>query len=82
MPLSPEEIKNMMRLVGLTQESEINCEDCLTQVSEFAEMQLAGKSVSDGLKAVEHHLSVCDECCEEYDALRRALDNMDADSHA
>ena len=73
MPLSKKEIENLMRLVGLTKDSEINCEDCLSVVSEFAERQLAGKSISAGLKAVEHHLSICEECREEYEALRQTL---------
>ena len=77
MPLSKKEIENLMRLVGLTKDSEINCEDCLSVVFEFADQQLAGKSISAGLKAVEHHLSICEECREEYDALRRTLDAMD-----
>ena len=80
--LSQKEIENMMRLVGLTKDSEINCEDCLSIVSEFAEEKLAGKSISEGLQAVEHHLSICEECREEYDVLRRALDNMDTDRRA
>jgi hypothetical protein len=77
MALSKKEIENLMWLVGQTKESEINCEDCLSVVSEFAEQQLAGKSVSSVLKAVEHHLSIFEECREEYDALRRTLTAMD-----
>lgn len=77
MPLSKEELDGLLRLVGLTKESEINCEQCLALVSEFAEQALAGKSVPEGLKAVEHHLSVCAECREEYEALQEALKEMD-----
>jgi predicted anti-sigma-YlaC factor YlaD len=73
MPLSRKEIESLMRLVGKTKESEIDCERCIGVVAEFAEQQLAGKTISEGLKAVEHHLSICDECREEYEALRRAL---------
>lgn len=76
MPLSKKEIEGLMRLVGLTKDEEINCEQCLALVSEFAEAQLAGKSVSDGLKAVEHHISVCPECREEYEALQKTLRDM------
>ena len=73
MPLSNKELENLLRLVGLTNDKEINCEQCLALVAEFAEHQLAGKSAPEGLKAVEHHLSVCSECREEYEALQRAL---------
>lgn len=76
MALSKKEIHDLLRLVQLTHESEINCEQCLALVAEFAEGQLPGKSVSEGLAAVEHHLSVCEECREEYEALLRTLDEM------
>lgn len=77
MPLSKEEIDGLLRLIGLTEDTEINCEQCLALVAEFAEQQLAGKSIHEGLKAVEQHLSVCAECRDEYEALRRTLDDMD-----
>ena len=77
MPLSKEEIDGLLRLVGLTEDVEINCEQCLALVAEFAEQQLTGKSIHEGLKAVEQHLSVCAECRDEYEALHRTLDDMD-----
>jgi len=77
MALSKKEINGLMRLVGLTKEEEINCEECLSRVAEFAEQQVAGKSLSEALKAVEQHLSVCGECREEYQALQQVLGRMD-----
>jgi uncharacterized protein with PIN domain len=77
MPLSKKNLEVLMRLVGLTRDSEINCEQCLAQVAEFAERQLQGKTISESLKTVEHHLSICAECREEYEALERALQDMD-----
>ena len=76
MPLSKEEIDGLLRAVGLTNDDEINCEQCLSVVAEFAELELAGKSIPDGLKVVEHHLSICAECREEYEALQRVLSSV------
>jgi hypothetical protein len=76
MPLSKEEIDDLLRLVGLTADSEINCQQCLALVAEFAEQQLTGKSIHEGLNAVQQHLEVCSECREEYEALRRTLDDI------
>lgn len=73
MPLSRKELDDLIRVVGLTKDDEIDCEQCLLLVAEFAERQLTGKSMADALKAVEHHLSVCAECREEYEALQQAL---------
>ena len=76
MPLSNKELEGLLRLVGLTDDNEINCEQCLALVAEFAELELAGKTVPEGLKVIEQHLSVCSECQEEYEALQRALGEL------
>ena len=80
MPLSIKEVTGLMRLVGLTKDDEIDCEQCLAVVAEFAEQQLAGKSIAAGLRAVEHHLSICEECREEYQALLKTLGTLDGDA--
>jgi hypothetical protein len=77
MPLSRKELEDLLRLVGLTRQSEINCEQCLALVAEFAERRLEGKSIGESLRALEHHLSICGECRDEYEALERALKDMD-----
>jgi hypothetical protein len=77
MSLSKEEIDGLLRLIGLTRGDEIDCERCLALVAEFAEQELAGRPIPAGLEAVAHHLSICAECCEEYEALLRALKAMD-----
>jgi hypothetical protein len=66
-----------LRLIGLTRDDEIDCERCLALVAEFAEQELAGRPIPTGLEAVAHHLSICAECCEEYEALLQALKAMD-----
>jgi len=76
MPLTKVELENLLRLIGLTNEVEINCDQCLALVAEFAERQLAGKSVCESLKAVENHLAICTECREEYEALQKALKSV------
>ena len=77
MSLSKKEIDGLIRLIGLTKDEEINCEQCLYLVAEFAEQELKGKSIPDVLKAVEHHLSICAECQEEYKLLQGALRKID-----
>ncbi|MEE8254424.1 MAG: hypothetical protein V3S58_02325 [Nitrosomonadaceae bacterium] len=77
MSLSKKEIDGLIRLISLTKDKEINCKQCLSLVAEFAEQELKGKSVPEALKAVEHHLSVCTECHEEYAFLQSALRKMD-----
>lgn len=76
MPLNERELLQLLDIVRNTQAAEIDCDECLMRVSEFAESQLAGKPVSETLAAVEQHLAICVECREEFDALRRAIQGM------
>lgn len=77
MALSKNELEELLRLVGLTEEDEIDCDECLARVAELAEREPADKSIPERLKAVQHHLAVCAECREEYEALQEALKEMD-----
>lgn len=73
MPLSLTELQRMLDVVRATQAVELDCDDCLLEVAEFAELYLVGKPIPEGLEAVKQHLSVCDECREEYELLCAAL---------
>ena len=61
MPLTKKEIDGLLELVALTRDDELNCEGCLSEVADFVERELGGKSIPDGLRAVEHHLAVCED---------------------
>ena len=82
MKLTSSQMDGLIKLVGLTREDELDCDACLSQVSEFAEHRLSGKPVPAALEAVEHHLSLCSECREEYEALRLALDGLKPDDES
>jgi hypothetical protein len=77
MSLSKQEIEGLLKLIGQTCESEINCDQCLEQISEFAESSLQGKTVAESLKAVEQHLAICGECCEEYEVLKKIIESLE-----
>lgn len=73
MSLSRPELQKMLDVVRATQPVEIDCDVCLMQVGEFAELHLVGKPIPEGLNVIEQHLSICDECREEYEMLCLAL---------
>lgn len=77
MSLSHHELKKMLQVVRNTQAVEIDCDVCLMQLGEFTELHLVGKPVPAGLQAIEQHLSICDECREEYESLRQALRELE-----
>ena len=73
MPVTRDEIRELLGVVRDTRAAEINCDECLVRVGEYAETRLAGLPVAERLAAVEQHLQICGECREEFEALRRAM---------
>ena len=82
MALTRREVDRLLEVLGRTERAEIDCEGCLALVAEFAERNLAGVPIADGMVAIEQHLAVCDECREEYEALRRTLEDAAHDDDA
>jgi hypothetical protein len=79
MKLTPSQIEGMMRLIGLTRPKEIDCDSCAAQLAEFAETKLLGRQIPEALGLVEHHLSICPDCHEEYRALSASLTALGLD---
>jgi|JI10StandDraft_1071094.scaffolds.fasta_scaffold62810_3 anti-sigma factor RsiW len=73
MKLTPPQLDGMMRSIGLTRPQEIDCDACAADLAEFAEVELAGRSLPEALQLVEHHLAICPDCREEYTALRTSI---------
>jgi RNA polymerase-binding transcription factor DksA len=82
MSFTSEQISNLVRQVGITRDSELNCNECLHHVAEFAECELTGRQMPEALEAVRHHLTLCIECKEEYDELLKVLRALDDGSPA
>ena len=73
MKLNSDQEASLKKVLSITRDEEINCNECLDRVAEFAERELQGVPVSAALEAVEHHLTLCVECREEYESLLVAL---------
>jgi hypothetical protein len=66
-------IKQMVRGIMTTRADEIDCAECFEQLDQFVELVLAGKSISDAMPLVQHHLDHCRDCKEEFEVLLKAL---------
>lgn len=71
--LTSGQVESIVKQLGLTCESELNCTECLQNVSEFAERQLANQPIDEAISKVEQHLALCPDCQEEYLALVKIL---------
>lgn len=77
MKLDNNQLNALLGLVASTQDDKIDCDNCFDHVAEFADARLAGKPLSDALKAVQTHLESCPCCADEYRALLEGLAGLD-----
>ena len=73
MALTDDQIKVMLDIVASSHPDQLDCDGCFEQIAEFAETELAGKSLSDAMNAVKVHLENCPCCQDEYETLLTAL---------
>lgn len=73
MPPNPELVQKIMGMLENTQETELTCDEVFAILDQFAELAARGEDVSTLLPLVERHLSLCADCHEEYDTLRRMM---------
>lgn len=72
--IDPEKIKRMVRMIAETREEEIGCEDCYREMDRFVDQVLDGKQPEEAMPLVEHHLNMCSDCRQEFEALLEALE--------
>jgi len=70
---SPEMLRKMMQQLEHTQDVELTCDEVLALLDQFAEAYLRGEDVARLLPLVQHHLDMCGDCREEFEALVRIL---------
>lgn len=78
MKLSGKELNALLRLVEVTEDAEIDCDDFLSRVSAYLERLLEdGRDATEAFPEVTQHLKICPECREEFEAMLRAYEDID-----
>jgi hypothetical protein len=72
--LTPAQVSEFLRQIAVTRDHEVDCSVCIQNIGEFAEKTLSGMKLDAALASIEHHLSLCPECTEEYEALKKILE--------
>ena len=74
MNINREQLEGLLKLVGITADEEINCEEFLALLPGYLE-RLREQMPRDGENSsLLHHLQICPECQEEVEGLIAALD--------
>jgi hypothetical protein len=70
-PSSPSHMRTMLAMVAQTQDQELGCEETYMLLDVFADRVRRGEDVATLMQLVHHHLQVCPDCREEFEALLR-----------
>ncbi len=68
-------LKGLLQALIHTHEDELDCQQVYEVVDVYAEIAARGEDVSEALPLVKHHLEMCKDCMEEYEALMRVLES-------
>ena len=73
MKMGREELLTLLRLVNITEPEEIDCGEFLSRVGAYLEkLEASGEAAVPGSENLIHHLRICPECLEEFEALYEA----------
>jgi hypothetical protein len=70
---SPEALRRMAGMLAHTRDEEYTCDEVLALLDQFAEMVFRGEDAAQLMPLVQHHLDMCWDCREEFEAILRIL---------
>jgi hypothetical protein len=76
---SNQMLKGLLQALAHTHKDELDCQQVYEVMDVYAEMSARGEDVSEALPLVKHHLEMCKDCMEEYEALMRVLEAAESD---
>lgn len=65
-----------MRMIDTTCEKEYSCEETFALLDEYIELSLVNKEAAALMPLVKHHIGMCTDCREEFEALLLAIEGQ------
>ncbi len=74
-PQTSEALHKMLHMIDQTQEEEYSCDEVYQLLDQYAEAVERGEDTAQLMPLVKHHLDLCRDCHEEYEALLNILES-------
>lgn len=71
--IQPEALQKMMGMLAHTHEVELTCDEVFAMLDQFTELAAQGVDVAHLMPLIQQHLDMCADCREEYESLKRVL---------
>ena len=69
-----EVVSGFLRVLENVREQEISCDEIYKKIDEYVEREVNKKDAAQLMPLIREHLDICQECCEEYEALLDVLE--------
>ena len=69
----PAEFQKLIGMVEKTQDIELSCDEVYHLLDQYTEVVDRGDNAQKLMPLVEHHIDICPDCREEFEALLRVL---------
>lgn len=73
-PASVEQLLMTVTMVAATRDEEIGCDEAYAFLDSYADRVSRGEDAATLMPLVHHHLEMCPDCREEFDALLLAVE--------
>jgi hypothetical protein len=72
--LPDDVVEGFMHVLQDVKLQEMPCSEVFAKLDEYVEREARGESAARLMPLLREHLDLCSECCEEYEALLRAVE--------
>ncbi len=74
--LSDEAIKGFLRALEEVRAQDVPCSQVFSKLDEYVEKELNGEDAAQLMPLLREHLDLCQDCCDEYEALLAAVERF------
>jgi len=68
----------LLQMLDITHDDELSCGEVNDLIDQYVELKQRGANVESLMPLVKHHLDLCRECFDEYEALMAVLEFEEA----
>ena len=68
-PLSNDAVLGFLKVLENVDKEEITCDELYARLDEYVEREVDQKDAARIMPLMREHMDVCQECCDEYEAL-------------
>ena len=69
-----EVVLGFLRVLEEVRAEELTCDEIYSKLDEYVERQAGKHDAAELMPLIREHLDICPECCEEYEALLKVIE--------